>query len=101
MLHALIVAPSAISTHGLDRRTPNNRTNYCEALAALSLLADGYGTNAESEKRAISQLIGLPQWLTAMIVKRHAAAKLDFPVDITIKNILAEFEDEGVLGPAS
>ena len=95
-----IVAPARV-LKGADGHRSTGWNNYSDALAALTVLAAGRNINAESGRRAMAQLAGLPRWLTAMIITRHAETKPLCSVDVEIISILSDFENEGVLGPAS
>jgi len=92
---------SALPFDSEHAETPTGRNNHRDALAALSLLVGNRTIGAASERSAIFLLVGLPHWLTTMIVARYSRTKHDCPIETSIMNILFELENEGVLGPAA
>jgi len=101
MFQAFVIAVPERLPKGAHGRQSTRWNNDSDALAALTVLAAGRNIDAESRRRAMAQLAGLPCWLTAMIITRHAQTKSLCPVDIEIANILWDLENEGILGPAS
>jgi hypothetical protein len=84
----------------MKARRSGGRNDRRDALMALAMLT-GRGMHTPEEKRAISLLIGLPHWLTAKIIERQTQTKQAGPIDDVIRTILADFEDEGILGASS
>jgi hypothetical protein len=101
MLHAFAISAPSLLLKGAEGHRSAGWGKDSDALAALRILGAGRDIDTEPGRRAMALLAGLPRWLTAMIVTRHAQTQNLCSIDMEITNILLEFEDEGVLGPAS